>query len=155
MQATVRRQVEFVLASCEISEPWTATVSSPRVWKKTTPPNCKEWRIFYIALHHICYKSWLPNPPPPPPVVLLLCRSTVKRLQLFSALYQVQVKFPRRSSISLYTVNTEIDRTTRQPPRQPHWHNPLWNKGGCSLVSKMTHSLGNEEKTAQIYLSFI
>lgn len=33
MQATVRRQVEFVFALCEISEPWTATVSSPRVWK--------------------------------------------------------------------------------------------------------------------------
>lgn len=32
-QATVRRQVEFVFALCEISEPWTATVSSPRVWK--------------------------------------------------------------------------------------------------------------------------
>lgn len=64
LQATVRRQAEFVSALCAISEPWTATVSSLRVWinqlhqTKNTDGSfkaSKRWKIcITFSVSHRC-----------------------------------------------------------------------------------------------------
>lgn len=73
MQTTVRRQVEFVFALCEISEPWTATVSSPRVWKNQLHQTVKTDGSFMalqrwessitFCVNHGCQISFFSPPP--------------------------------------------------------------------------------------------
>lgn len=90
----------------------------PAGLKKPTPPNCKDWRVFYGSptlreLHHILCKSWLPNLFFFSPPWCYFCADRLWNVCSCSPLYiRFRSSPPRRSSISLYTVNTEIDRTT-------------------------------------------